>query len=229
MRTVNPARDHAFADLTARARIRDAALRQFAAHGIEGATLRGIAAEAGVSPGLVQHHYGSKDGLRAACDAYVLESIRRQARQALDEGRMADPAFLDAAFASAPLVTGYLVRALVDGSPAASGLFDELVRLTEAYLAGVDGGADVHARAAVLTAMKLGISVFRDHLARALGVRDLAGEAYARVARATLDILSPRVIRPDLAAQARTGLDRYEQEPSSNSPRQKGDERDRHP
>ncbi|MFC7734043.1 TetR/AcrR family transcriptional regulator [Actinomadura keratinilytica] len=38
-------------DLTARARIRDAALREFAEHGVSGATIRGIAKAAGVSPG----------------------------------------------------------------------------------------------------------------------------------------------------------------------------------
>src|ERR687885_426871 len=62
-------------DLTARARIRDAAIRRFGAEGF-GAPVRAIAAEAGVSPGLVIHHFGSKDGLRAACDEHVLRLIR---------------------------------------------------------------------------------------------------------------------------------------------------------
>ncbi len=51
-------------DLTARARIRDAALAQFAEYGFDRATVRGIAGAAGVSPGLVRHHFGSKNGLR---------------------------------------------------------------------------------------------------------------------------------------------------------------------
>ena len=38
-----------------------AARRQFAAHGYGGATIRGIAAEAGVNPALVHHFFGSKD------------------------------------------------------------------------------------------------------------------------------------------------------------------------
>jgi len=49
----------AFEDLTARARIREAALRHFADDGYEGATIRAIARSAGVSPGLLRHHYGS--------------------------------------------------------------------------------------------------------------------------------------------------------------------------
>src|SRR5690606_12209361 len=63
------------ADLTTRARIRDAAIARFARDGF-GASLRTIAADAGVSAGLVVHHFGSKDGLRAACDTYVFEAVR---------------------------------------------------------------------------------------------------------------------------------------------------------
>ena len=55
-------------DLTARARIRDAALHEFGEKGYDGATIRGIAARAGVSSGLLRHHFGSKQELRDACD-----------------------------------------------------------------------------------------------------------------------------------------------------------------
>ena len=61
-------------DLTARARIRDAAIDAFAATGFD-ATVRQIAARAGVSAGLITHHFGSKDALRAECDADVLRQI----------------------------------------------------------------------------------------------------------------------------------------------------------
>ncbi|HJE59178.1 MAG TPA: TetR/AcrR family transcriptional regulator, partial [Nocardiopsis listeri] len=50
-------------DLTARARIRDAALTRFGQEGF-GVSVRAIAEEAGVSPGLVIHHFGSKEKLR---------------------------------------------------------------------------------------------------------------------------------------------------------------------
>ena len=59
-------------DLTTRARIRDAAVDLFARDGFAHVTVRRIATEAGVSPALVIHHFGSKEGLRAACDAHVL-------------------------------------------------------------------------------------------------------------------------------------------------------------
>ena len=59
-------------DRTARAAIRDEALRLFAAQGPDAVTVRQVAAAAGVSPGLVMHHFGSKAGLRAAVDEHVL-------------------------------------------------------------------------------------------------------------------------------------------------------------
>jgi AcrR family transcriptional regulator len=201
------------------------ALRALAEHGMEGATLRAIAAEAGVTPGLVQHHYGSKAGLRAACDAYVLELIRRQAAEAVDGRRVGDPAFIEAAYADGPVLTRYLVRALLDGSPAAAALFDEIVRLTQAYLTSVGGDtddpADRRARAAVFAAMKLGVGVFQDHLARVLGVQDLARDGYPRIARATLDLLSARAVSPDVAAEARAGLERYQQSAPGKSSRRR--------
>ena len=62
-------------DRTTRARIRDAAIAVFGEQGFS-TGVRAVAAAAGVSPGLVNHHFGSKDGLRAECDAHVLEAIR---------------------------------------------------------------------------------------------------------------------------------------------------------
>ncbi|MEU8223691.1 TetR family transcriptional regulator [Kribbella sp. NPDC048915] len=64
-------------DLSTAARIRDAAIVRFGRDGF-GAGLRAVAADAGVTAGLVVHHFGSKDGLRAACDAHVLGVIRSE-------------------------------------------------------------------------------------------------------------------------------------------------------
>lgn len=46
--------------------ILDTARRSFAEHGYDGATIRAIAAAAGVNPALVHHFYGTKEGLFAA-------------------------------------------------------------------------------------------------------------------------------------------------------------------
>ena len=62
-------------DRTAVARIRDAAIEQWGEHGFN-VGLRSIAESAGVSAALVIHHFGSKDGLRKACDDYIAEDER---------------------------------------------------------------------------------------------------------------------------------------------------------
>ena len=53
-------------DLTGRARIRESALRLYGAHGAEAVSLRKVAREAGATPGLVTHHFGSRAGLYRA-------------------------------------------------------------------------------------------------------------------------------------------------------------------
>jgi len=53
-------------DSGTRAAILDSARGQFAEHGYDGATIRAIAAAAGVDPALVHHFYGSKERLFAA-------------------------------------------------------------------------------------------------------------------------------------------------------------------
>src|SRR5690348_923432 len=62
-------------DRTARAVIRDEALRLFAAHGPDVVSVRQIAAAAGVSAALVVHHFGSKEGLRDVVDQYVVDTF----------------------------------------------------------------------------------------------------------------------------------------------------------
>ncbi|MCL2652806.1 MAG: TetR/AcrR family transcriptional regulator [Propionibacteriaceae bacterium] len=59
-------------DLTARARIVDAAIGVFAEQG-GAASVRAIATAAGVSPGLITHHFGTKEALKAECDQRVLD------------------------------------------------------------------------------------------------------------------------------------------------------------
>ena len=71
-------------DLTARARIRDAAVVRFGRDGF-GVGVRAIAADAGVSAALVIHHFGSKDGLRAECDEHVLETVKREKSDAMGD------------------------------------------------------------------------------------------------------------------------------------------------
>jgi TetR/AcrR family transcriptional regulator, regulator of cefoperazone and chloramphenicol sensitivity len=119
-------------DMTGRARIRDAAIRRFSIDGFD-ASVRVIAADAGVSPGLVIHHFGSKVALRAACDEHVLRVIREAETEAFT-GPGDLLGYLSQLDDYAPLV-GYLVQALLAGGDLAATLLDRMTQDAESYLA----------------------------------------------------------------------------------------------
>src|SRR5262245_24798175 len=77
-------------DATAFARVRDAALDGFAEPGVAATSIRGIARAAGVSAGTVQHHFPSKDELRAAVDDYVIRTMVAAFTAPPDAGSAAD-------------------------------------------------------------------------------------------------------------------------------------------
>jgi AcrR family transcriptional regulator len=174
-------------DSSARTRIRDAALNLFGRDGINRVTVRAIAAEARVSPGLVVHHYGSKEALRRECDAYVVSLVRGTDAGSTDagsegapDGVMAgDATGLSAMLEAATPVRRYLARAFLDGTPEAAKLFDEIVAVTTAWLDdGVREGwarptSNARARGAIYVSWLLAPLAFADHLERVLGVEDL--------------------------------------------------------
>jgi AcrR family transcriptional regulator len=142
-------------DRTAVARIRDAAIEQWGEQGFN-VGLRSIAEAAGVSAPLVIHHFGSKEGLRKACDDYVAEEIRSGKSASL---QTKDPADWFAQMAEiesyAPLMA-YLVRSMQSGSDLAKMLWQRMIDNAEEYLEeGVRNGLlkpsrDPHARARYL-------------------------------------------------------------------------------
>jgi AcrR family transcriptional regulator len=201
-------------DLTARARIRDAAIDRFGQDGIAATSLRTIAADAGVSAALVMHHFGSKDGLRVACDDHVAVTIREGKRQAMAAGPGADPLVaLRQADETRPLLR-YLARVLIDPSPAVAELVDELVDDAEAYMAeGVRTGmlrpsADPRGRAVVLTMWSLGALVLHEHVARLLGA-DLTADTQGLVAYSlpATELLGEGALTPEVYAQIRAAYE----------------------
>ncbi|MCB2174227.1 MAG: TetR family transcriptional regulator [Actinomycetales bacterium] len=143
-------------DATSRARIRDAAIRRFGAEGF-GVGLRAIAADAGVSPALVLHHFGSKEGLRRACDEHVLAVIAevkaRSVTAAGPEMVMTQMAEIEQ---YAPLVA-YQLRSVLAGGEMAKALLEDFMASARTWVAdGVAAGTlrpsrDEEARVRYLT------------------------------------------------------------------------------
>ncbi|WP_438856334.1 TetR family transcriptional regulator [Agromyces sp. M3QZ16-3] len=169
MRSVRPQ------DATTAARIRDAAIARFGAHGYAGTSLREVAADAGVSAPLVIHHFGSKDGLRRACDDWLVHELMGE-KDRLGETSVAatirewldDPARFSASIA-------YFAAMLSDDSPGADRLFDLLLAETTAMLergvadGSMNGSSDPELRAVLITAYGLAPLLLRGQLARVLG------------------------------------------------------------
>lgn len=183
-------------DLTARARIRDAALEQFAERGTDATTMRGIATAAGVSLGLVQHHFGTKQGLRRACDEYVIDVFNRRLLELHESDRLADENVLAELFAESPLLLRYLSRASVDGSSAAYEVFARLAEGTAAFLTSTwperfppDDERTTNA-ATVMTAMHVGTILLIDPIAHRLGTSPATTLDTGRIPLAMLDIYS---------------------------------------
>jgi AcrR family transcriptional regulator len=121
-------------DLNTSARIRNAALEGFAKDGVAATSIRDVADAAGVSAGLVQHHFRTKAGLRDAVNEYVVSIV---AEAFGDVSEMTDPADplevvgnrITAVVRDHPVALLYAARSLVDGDEDALGIFDILVEI----------------------------------------------------------------------------------------------------
>lgn len=140
MRDTSAKREARPAGMETAERIRDAAITRFGRDGF-GVGLRGVAADAGVTAGLVVHHFGSKDGLRRACDEHVLAFIRAEKLKATTTGTAS---MLLAQLAEieqfAPMIR-YLLRSLQAGGALATELVGHMMADAQEYLAaGVAAG-----------------------------------------------------------------------------------------
>jgi AcrR family transcriptional regulator len=129
-------------DLTAKARIRNSAMDLYAQYGEERVSLRAVAAEAGVTVGLVQHHYKTKAGLRAAVDQLVVDFF---AAAILGVPTLQNAAEYAAARDEAvrtmlqdnPMVVNYIRRAVLDPESGGLPLLDRILELTQTEVAAL--------------------------------------------------------------------------------------------
>lgn len=207
-------------DLTARATIRNEALRLFAEHGPDAVSLRQIAAAAGVSPALVVHHFGSKSGLRAAVDDYassVFDTLLDEvmavpdptSRPPTTEVTARPPSGQSESIATAigralppdsPLPS-YLRRLLLSGDPAGIRLFRRwhtatvrlLTTLAEQRLLAPH--EDTPLRAALLLANDLAMILLRDLIREVLGIDPLTPDGLRRWAAEVAALYTPGLWR----------------------------------
>lgn len=169
------------------ARIREAALDGFAHRGVAATSIRDVAAAAGVSPGLVQHYYGSKQALREAVDEYVLEVLRgtlvvREGDEALEQ--IAHQ--LTRLMAEHHNVLLYMARGVAEGDQAALVVFDAMVEIagTQLEVLRSEGmlreDLDLEWAALHTVLINLGAAILEPGVTRQLGTKFLSPASMER-------------------------------------------------
>src|ERR1700722_14630061 len=139
------------------ARILEAATQVFFSDGYDRATIRAVASAAGVDAGLVMHYFGSKQELyRRVIDAAPVPEVSGTPAQATEQilATLADR------LASTPLASLALLRSMRTTPEAASAASAGTPRY-EAQIARAIPADDADLRAAIISAVTLGITVSR--------------------------------------------------------------------
>lgn len=168
---------------TTPARLRDATIALVAEGGMKAATARAIAERAGVSLGLIRHHFGSLGGLVEACDLYLADVIRQAKTDVLAASPDPLASLRDERY---PGLMGYLAHRLLDDQDSVNHLVDLLVEDAEGYLKMAEDAQMLASsrysreRVALLTIYALGSVVLKHQVKRLLDVditaADLMGE-----------------------------------------------------
>lgn len=193
-------------------------MAMFAERGFNETTIKAIADAAGVSTGLVQHHFGTKDGLRQACDEAAAEVLERQL-DVLDhlDTAVANPEAAALLYDASPLLVRYLIRQLIEGSPVAARLFDEMSAATERFLTDSrpdlfpSGSQKARDGATIMCVMHLGSVVLHEQVSRRMDVDVWDRASAPRLGLVMLDVYLAMAawITSETGAQARAAVAAY--------------------
>ena len=122
-------------DLTAKARIRNAAFELYAAKGEANTSVREVAQAAGVTHGLVVHHFVNKEGLHRAVQQHVVDLLRHALNSVPTDGTPAEigkarDASVARMYSENPTYLRYIRRQLLDPASVDHELLDVLAEFT---------------------------------------------------------------------------------------------------
>ncbi|WP_022880095.1 TetR/AcrR family transcriptional regulator [Microbacterium sp. B19] len=158
-------------------RILRAARAEFGDRGMDGATIRGIAARAGIDPSLVLQHYGSKAALFALAVEPVADLGDGDVKSHLSD-------VLDVRLRELDPATRALLRSMLTSPDAAQALRAHLENRADALADG--RGDEGRVRAAILVSSILGVTIAR-HFLDLPALRDVDGDEAARILGALLE------------------------------------------
>ena len=161
-------------------RILEAARREFATRGFDGATIRGIAGAAGVDASLVMQHYGSKVALFNAAVQLPGNDSRSAAEHLLE--------VLAVRLGELPPETSALVRSMLTVPEAADTMRNYLDERVDNLTRSL-GGDDAHLRALITVSGILGLTITQ-HFLKLRAFDDVSPEALLQAARGWIAHLS---------------------------------------
>jgi len=203
-------------DLTAKARIRNAAFAVIAEKGVTAATVRAIAEQAKVSPALVIHHFGSKQRVVDEISAWVIEFMRDNTRDADPEAGPVDAhrrrlLRFERLVAEVPMLGSYVRRMVLDGTPEGLELFKLAVDHSAADLAHREKSgiarpsADIRAESAMLFILGFAPVLLRPLLEHALEIDFEEPSARRRWREAQSELLTSALYSKDDAELGANG------------------------
>jgi AcrR family transcriptional regulator len=128
-------------DLTAKARIRIAAMELYAENGEDGTSMRAIAGAAGVTVGLLVHHFGTKERIGEAVEEQLVDYFAHAIARVPVAGTPAEFAaarddVVTSMLAANPVIVNYLRRTILDPTtPRGARLLQRLTELTRTEVA----------------------------------------------------------------------------------------------
>lgn len=188
------------------------AMRLFADKGFDGITVRDISSAADVSVGLINHHFGSKEGLREAVDRYFIQQFEevlfeeRPAATSVSEGlevaTESTENWINRHIEDWDLSKAYMRRALLEGSDWGAGLFERFYQVVRTSVDRMDAQGQVREDVdrlwlpLLIMYMELGTLLLEPYVARVLGKSGFDRVLWKRRHRAYIDLIY-RGVRPD--------------------------------
>ena len=189
------------------------AMQLFAEKGFDGITVRDIAAAADVSVGLINHHFGSKEGLRDAVDRHFIQQFEEvlfeereisatDLQEGLEQSVEHTEQWIDRHIEDWDLTKAYMRRALLEGSDWGANLFERFYQVARTGVDRSDAKGLVRADVdrlwlpLLIVYMELGTLLLEPFVERILGKSGYDRPLWKRRHKAYMDLVF-RGIRPD--------------------------------
>ncbi len=185
-----------------RQRLISTSLALFAEKGFDGVTVRDIAKASGVSVGLINHHFGSKEGLREAVDAHFMKQFEEVLLNQPDRGHTqpnsienwADE-WIERHQSDWSITVGYFRRALLEESDWGANLFVRFYEVAQGAVTRMDARGEVRPDVDrlwlpfLIIYLELGTTLLDPYIKRILGRSGFDDDLWRRRHRAYLSLI----------------------------------------